>query len=91
MIRLSKRIEPRKSALASTVQEDLIILDQEAGVYYGAGPVGAVIWQLISESPTVEEIRDHLLQEFDVDAETCENDLLSFLSDLHARNLIKIV
>jgi hypothetical protein len=67
------------------------ILDLKRGVYYGLDPVGSAVWQMIAEPRRVSEIRDELLELYDVEPEQCAADLLRLLGDLSARGLIQLV
>jgi Coenzyme PQQ synthesis protein D (PqqD) len=66
------------------------ILSLTSGVYYSLDPVGARVWNLIQRPRTVHDIRDMLLQEYDVEAERCERDLLALLRELAAEGLIEV-
>ena len=44
------------------------ILNLKDGVYYGLNPVGGHIWNLILEPKTVAEVRDILLEVYDVES-----------------------
>ena len=66
------------------------ILNLTSGVYYGLSPVGARVWNLIRRPRTVHDIRDMLLQEYDVEVERCERDLLALLRELAAEGLIEV-
>ena len=45
---------------------------------------------MIQEPQTVQDIRDRLLEEYDVDAARCESDLFALLEKLAAANLVEI-
>ena len=81
-------------AIRDQVSADLAgeaaILNLKSGVYYGLNSVGARIWSLIQEPKTVEDIRDTILNEYDVDPERCESDLLQLLQQLAAEGLIEV-
>jgi hypothetical protein len=66
------------------------ILDIKSGIYYGLDAVGALIWNLIQEPRTVDEVRDAILQEYDVEPDRCEHDLLALLRELATRGLIEV-
>lgn len=66
------------------------MLNLTSGIYYGLDAVGARIWNLIQEPRTVNEIRDVLLREYDVETERCERDLLAILQNLAAAGLIEV-
>lgn len=91
-MKLSKSsiIKVSKEAVHCDVEDEVVILGMKDGVYYGLNPVGAFIWSKIQEPKTVEEIRDLILEEFDVDLEECESDLIELLQDLLEHNLIEI-
>ena len=81
-------------AIRDQVSADLAgeaaILNLKSGVYYGLNAVGARIWSLIQEPKTVEDIRDTILNEYDVEPERCERDLLALLERLAAEGLIEV-
>jgi hypothetical protein len=76
--------------VSSQVGDETVILHLEDGVYYGLDPVGTSIWRLLQEPRSVAEIRDRIIEEYDVDAERCERDLDMLLRDLAARGLIDV-
>ncbi|PYN78477.1 MAG: PqqD family protein [Candidatus Rokuibacteriota bacterium] len=92
MERLSGRstIVAAKEQVSCSMAEEAVVLDLKAGVYYGLNEVGARVWSLVQEPRNVSEIRDAILEEFDVDPSLCERDLLVLLRDLAGRALIKV-
>lgn len=72
------------------VDEELIIFHPESNAYYGAGPVGLKIWEALSEETSVTGIVDRIVEEFDVERSTCEQDVLSFLEDMRANGMIVV-
>lgn len=75
--------------VSCTLAEEAVILDLKSGVYYGLNPVAARVWDLIQEPKTLQKIRDTILEEYDVDLDRCERDLLTLLRELAARELIR--
>ena len=70
--------------------EEVAILSLKGGTYYGLDEVGARIWGLIQEPKTVEEIRDVLIEEYEVEPERCERDLISLLESLADEGLVEV-
>ena len=66
------------------------ILSVNSGVYYSLDPVGARIWQLIQQPRSVEEVRDTVLSEYDVEPDRCERDLITLLEKMLAEGLIEV-
>jgi Coenzyme PQQ synthesis protein D (PqqD) len=67
------------------------ILNLKSGVYFGLNTVGASIWKLIQEPRTINEIRDALVEEYEVEPKRCERDILELLQELSSHELIKII
>jgi len=59
--------------------DESAILNMKNSVYYGVNPVGATVWNLLKEAKTVGQIRDAILNEYEVDALRCEKDLFALL------------
>jgi len=70
--------------------EESAILNLENSVYYGLDPVGAHVWRLLREPKSVAELRDALLDEYDVEAARCEQDLLELLEKMRGEGLIEV-
>lgn len=77
--------------VSSDLAGEAVILDMSSGTYYGLNAVGASIWQLIQAPKTVNHVQAALLEEYEVDVDTCEGDLLALLNDLQNKGLIEVV
>ena len=75
--------------VSSSLSGAVVILGLHNGVYYSLEGVGCEIWSLILESRTIAEIRDAILQEYQVDPEQCDEDLFAFLRELEDGQLIE--
>jgi hypothetical protein len=71
--------------------DESAILNLKNTVYYGLNPVGARVWSLLQRPRRISELRDALLEEYEVDADSCERDLLELLQKMRAEGLIEIV
>lgn len=76
--------------VSCTLGDEAAILNLKNTVYYGLNPVGARVWSLVQQSRSVREIRDTLLEEYDVEAEQCERDLLELLERMREQKLIEV-
>ena len=78
------------SAVFTELDDQVVMLDTEGGKYYELDPVGSRIWVLLEGEPSMAELRDALVAEFEVDAETCRNDLADFLEKLVELGLVAV-
>ncbi len=83
-------ISVTKEAVHCDLEDEVVILGLKDGVYYGLNPVGAFIWNLIQKPIAVKEIKEAILNEYDVEEDVCEKDLLELLGNLQDKNLIDI-
>ena len=80
-----------KEQVSCDLSGEAAILNLKSGVYFGLNTVGASIWKLIQEPKTVKEIRDAILEEYNVEPDCCEHDILEILQELSTNGLIEIV
>ena len=85
---LQARVAHAPQLVSADLGGETAILDPVSGNFYGLNEVGARIWELIATPRTLAEVRDTLLEEFDVEVEQCEDDLLTLLHTLHDRRLV---
>jgi hypothetical protein len=76
--------------ISSDLAGEVVMLNLKNGTYYGLDDVGARIWSLIQEPRPVAAVRDTILQEYDVEPDRCERDLLALLDELAAAELIEV-
>jgi formylglycine-generating enzyme required for sulfatase activity len=76
--------------LSAKMGAESVVLAIEPAIYYGLDEMGAVVWEWLQSPVAVIELRDRIVATYDVDAATCERDLLIFLDDLRSRGLIEV-
>jgi hypothetical protein len=79
-----------KDIVHSNLADEVVLLDLKSGVYHGLEAVGARIWELLAAPTSVRQIRDRILEEYDVDPQRCENDLLTLLEELKGHGLVEV-
>jgi hypothetical protein len=84
------RIAVSEDQVSCDLAGEAAILNLKNSVYYGLDPVGARVWGLIQEPRTFAEIRDTLLDTYDVERSQLESDLQTLLSQLADQGLIDI-
>jgi hypothetical protein len=88
-MKLTDTITIPSNVLARGVGAETVILDLESGTYFGLDPVGARIWQLLSEGKTLADTCGAIQDEFEVGAAEAEKDLLALVEDLAAQGLVR--
>jgi hypothetical protein len=86
----SSIIVANEEQISSDLGGETVILNLKTGVYHGLNEVGARIWNLIEQPSSVSDIKQTLLQEYEVEAQQCDRDLKALLEDLLAAGLIDV-
>lgn len=87
---LDNTLDIKPHVIARQVGDETVLLDLENGTYFGLDPVGARIWELISQGRTLAAVCEVILDEYDVTREIIEQDLLKLVADLAAQRLVKV-
>jgi hypothetical protein len=76
-----------------TVEVDgtAVMMSLLQGKYYGLDAIGTRIWELVESPISARRLCDVLMEEFAVDRETCERDVLEFVSALAAERLVEVL
>nr|WP_299407078.1 lasso peptide biosynthesis PqqD family chaperone [Acaryochloris sp. IP29b_bin.148] len=76
--------------VSSDLAGESVILNLKTGMYFGLNEVGASVWTLLQQPRSVQEICDQILNEYEVDSEQCQQDVLKLLQELIESELIEI-
>lgn len=91
MISSSSVVTATPDQVSADLSGEAVILHLKDGVYYGLDPIGARIWKLVEESPrTVAEIRDALLDAYDVTPQACEQAIVDLMGQLAQHGLVEV-
>jgi len=83
-------VSTSKDLVFSNVADEVVILDLKSGVYHGLESVGARAWELMVEPKPVRDVRDALLDEYDVEPQQCESDLIRLIEELKSHGLVEV-
>lgn len=85
---LSQTVTVPLHVMARTVGEDVVILDLQTGMYFGLDSVGARAWSLLTERRSIRETCEIMLEEFAVEREQIEMDILELVRALEEAGLV---
>ena len=86
-----RRYRAIKEHLFSELSEEAVILSLKNGKYYGLNSVAVVVWRNVQDAATLDEIEAAVMTEYDVDEETCRNEVVSFLETMLNEELIETI
>ena len=78
------------NVFAQEIDDETIILDAITQEYFSLNEIGKVIWNLLSQSIKLENIKEQMLEMYEVEESQLENDILNFIKALQEKGLIKV-
>jgi len=75
--------------LASNMNDEKVMMSVESGKYYNLGSIGGRIWELIESPTSVRQVVTSLREEYEIDQDACERQVLSFLQTMLTEKLIR--
>ncbi|MGH9892303.1 MAG: PqqD family protein [bacterium] len=83
-----RRISIAVDVVFEILDREAVLLNLNTGVYFTLNEVGTRIWQLIEQRRNPSQIRQTLLEEYNVQREVIDADLNELLSELASRGLV---
>ncbi|RST72536.1 lasso peptide biosynthesis PqqD family chaperone [Siminovitchia acidinfaciens] len=90
-ISLNTQIVQTQGNIVSDMGEEKVMLSIHKGKYYNLGETGGRIWELMKDPITVQKLISALLADFQVEKETCEQHVVTFLNQLMKEGLVEVV
>lgn len=89
---MNTRWQVSQEVLSSKIDEEIILMSIKADSYFGIDPIGSLVWEILSKQPlTTNEIVQIMMEDYNVDEETCRADIQAFINDMYAKKLIEKV
>lgn len=86
---MDKKWKADSNVLSSKIDDEVVLMSIDSGFYYTLDSVGTAVWYLLSKQPqTIEELISQLMEEYEVDKETCMKDVQEFLEEMASKKLI---
>lgn len=85
-----KIVDVPDEVVFQSVGNEIILLNMKTGSYYSLNPVGSRIWELLVEEKCTMDAFKSMSEEYDVDPEDLQRDILSLVQELRANGLLDI-
>lgn len=78
-----------KSVSWREVDGEIIALDLDSSTYFTTNSTGTVLWNVLNDGATIDQLVEALQSHFDIDDDTAERDVRAFLSLLETNGLVE--
>lgn len=89
-VSLDSRVSISEDAVFRELEGEAVIVHLDSGMYYGLDPVGTRLWQLIDAHGQLRPVFDAALEEFEVEPDRLQHDLLQLVSELARCQLVVV-
>ncbi len=87
---LPQRVMLSTEALFQEIGGEGVILNLTSASYFGLDEVGTRLWQLLQANPSLHAAFETLLDEYEVEAQQLEQDILQLLTQLSNAGLASV-
>jgi len=89
-LKVERKIVRKEDVLASEMDGELVMMSVTQGKYFSIGQSGVAIWRLLDQERTVTEIIQLLIEQYEVDEETCRKEVTRFVELLIQKELVEV-
>lgn len=75
----------------SEMDGEIVMMSIENSEYYGLDPIASRIWELLEQPATIEQLVEKLMEEYEVDYNTCLLDVIAFSDELLEKKILSQV
>lgn len=87
---LTQKVSLAPEVLMQELGSEAVFLNCDREEYFSLDEVGARMLAVLQESPSIQAACDVLLEEYEVEPEQLQQDLLNLIRELEAHGLVKI-
>ena len=83
-------VQAAENLTVASLSGEAVILDSVSGRYYGLNEVGARVFSLAEQPLAVDQIVERVKAEYDVAPEQLREDVVTFVSDMVEKSLMRV-
>ena len=87
---LPKKVITSDDVLFQEIEGESVLLNLTTEKYFGLNEVGTRFWHLLAENEETDRVLSNLHDEYDVEAETLQNDLAVLITQLSEQGLVTV-
>lgn len=86
----SQKVILSEDVLIQTLSEEAVLLNIASEEYFGLDEIGTSMITALTEAESIEGAFQQLLEEYEVEAEILQKDLLQFIETLKEHGLVQV-
>lgn len=90
LLSLDSIVSQKEDIDVTELNGEKVMMNLDKGKYFMLNETGSVIWDAINEPKSISEIIESIINEYDIDKETCQSKVLEYLEKLNHEELVFI-
>jgi hypothetical protein len=86
---LDSIIQRNPEMVSADMDGEVVMMSIEDSAYYGLNAVGSDLWEALESPVSITSLCQRVIKNFDIDAKSCELDVMELLTDLRERKLVQ--
>jgi hypothetical protein len=87
---LDAKVVVSQNQISAELNDEVIVLNLQSGIYFGLTDVAARIWSLMQQPVTCAEIAATIFEEFEMEQSQIEADVMSFIHKMKDLELVDV-
>ncbi|MFT8322214.1 MAG: lasso peptide biosynthesis PqqD family chaperone [Bacillus sp. (in: firmicutes)] len=89
-ISVESLVTQKQGNIISNMDGEIVMMSVNNGKYYNLGNIGGMIWSLMNNPTKVLQIVRSLQEQFTIEQEECEKQVLAFLNQMLQEGLLQV-
>lgn len=85
---LQSRYTIPSTVLLQCIDDETLLFNSANGLFFALNEMGTMMWEKMSESHSLQEIFDHMVELFEVDGNVLSADIITFANTLAEQGLL---
>ena len=81
----------KQDTISGRLHDELIMMDIDKGKYFALNPIATRIWDLLENSLSLEDLCGLLMNEYEVNAVQCREEVETHLVEMTKMKLVKVL
>ena len=86
----STTVKQNPNMLTTPMDGEIVMMSVQHGKYYSIGKTGVAIWEEIGDGSSIQDVVNRLCERYEVDADICKRDVITFVEKMAAKEIVLV-
>lgn len=90
MLNENSSVVKTKNSIESSIDGEVVLMNLDNNEYYAMDETGSMIWKMLDKPVLIKDIVRALMEDYEVEQQTCLQDTVQFLQQLLDKKIIEV-